>query len=835
MAIDEKYADNVVLKKSALQNLLTNIRNYPIVDIDFMESTDTDELYNDNVWQSYTENTPCIKITYGDPDTTKGNVIFQSDSRKKISQAKKEMVRLKAIQSKWNYYLNRWIKIRDNSIEQRDKKNNELNSIVNNYNALMVNTQTILTTLYSLFRTNFFGNNDYLPQNLVFQEGNTKVFTWENVLASDSSVSTDVSPTVENTVSVSVQLLRNSTVKSIVNNLEALLNEMDEHFQGDNDYQANRTLLVNFKEFIAEYNNIIISETIDTNNLKFVFTPIATSANDIPDYDPNTLYFYYDTTNHGYKYIYEFEERELEQWASTVYQNNECLLFVLANANYLNSNSVFGTILSNFDKSSKIENIIEQVDTIVNHILILLNAQIDVANQHIRDLNTDLIWLATTQYNDTTLDEEIYSEQDEYTFQFQPDSNSEVKEQHSIADLETYIAFLNNFINDQAFQQHPLMYGYKYVKVGDHVEFGSNITATQVILENNALPAQNNGTIRADINGITYEVSVKGFEESSTTQIVVGQSGTTATPSSVIIVPADNSESKLGDADNPWDEIYGHSILPPNSDTTASVGSTTQSWPYGYFDTIQVENIIISGESGSSGGGENEPADSIFGNKGWTNKLITDLYLGTMTNDNFTPTITLDHDDGNIEASGTISITNVNDGTTGTYAGNDTIGSTAASIRTNGGIYAAKNIWAAKVFNAVFNDYAEYRTTIDLKPGRVVVDNDDGSLSCASERLQPGAQVISDTFGHAMGGTSECQTPLAVAGRVLVYPYQARENYHAGMAVCSAPNGTVDIMTREEIKEYPDCIVGIVSEIPQYETWGSDNVNVNGRIWIKIK
>ena len=39
----------------------------------------------------------------------------------------------------------------------------------------------------------------------------------------------------------------------------------------------------------------------------------------------------------------------------------------------------------------------------------------------------------------------------------------------------------------------------------------------------------------------------------------------------------------------------------------------------------------------------------------------------------------------------------------------------------------------------------------------------------------------------------------------------------------------------QEIKEYPDCIVGIVSEIPQYETWGSDNVNVNGRIWIKIK
>ena len=42
-------------------------------------------------------------------------------------------------------------------------------------------------------------------------------------------------------------------------------------------------------------------------------------------------------------------------------------------------------------------------------------------------------------------------------------------------------------------------------------------------------------------------------------------------------------------------------------------------------------------------------------------------------------------------------------------------------------------------------------------------------------------------------------------------------------------------MTREEIKEYPDRIIGIVSEIPDYETWGSGNVPVNGRIWIKVK
>ena len=113
----------------------------------------------------------------------------------------------------------------------------------------------------------------------------------------------------------------------------------------------------------------------------------------------------------------------------------------------------------------------------------------------------------------------------------------------------------------------------------------------------------------------------------------------------------------------------------------------------------------------------------------------------------------------------------------------------------------------------------------------------------------PGAQVISDTFGTCMGETDDSKTPLAVAGRVLVYPYRHKSEYHAGMAVCTAPDGTVDIMTREEIKEYPDRIIGIVNEIPTYEIWEQkltnddpiksdtlvQSVKVNGRIWIDIK
>ena len=237
-------------------------------------------------------------------------------------------------------------------------------------------------------------------------------------------------------------------------------------------------------------------------------------------------------------------------------------------------------------------------------------------------------------------------------------------------------------------------------------------------------------------------------------------------------------------------------------------------------------NTLLRGTNGYFLCGRGTSTDPV-----WTNELGA----------NFLPTIHNTYNLGAAEQrwqhlylSGKIAMTSTA-GYTGAAEKPDNTTYNENAIHCLGGAYFAKNLSAMRVFNAVFNDYAECRTTIDLAPGHVVIDNDDGSLSCSSARLQPGAQIISDTYGHLMGGTEIATTPIAVAGRVLVYTYQPRENYHAGMAVCSAPDGTVDIMTREEIRDYPDCIVGIVSEIPQYETWGSDNVKVDGRIWIKVR
>lgn len=152
-------------------------------------------------------------------------------------------------------------------------------------------------------------------------------------------------------------------------------------------------------------------------------------------------------------------------------------------------------------------------------------------------------------------------------------------------------------------------------------------------------------------------------------------------------------------------------------------------------------------------------------------------------------------------------------------------------------INTSGTITGSQVFGAVYNDYAEYRElreNIEIPYGRVVIENGDDTLSLSTKRLQGGGNICSDTFGFAIGETIKAKMPIAVSGRALVYTYEDRNTYEPGDAVCTGPEGTVSKMAREEIKEYPDRIIGYVSAVPAYETWGENNVAVNGRIWIKV-
>ena len=142
------------------------------------------------------------------------------------------------------------------------------------------------------------------------------------------------------------------------------------------------------------------------------------------------------------------------------------------------------------------------------------------------------------------------------------------------------------------------------------------------------------------------------------------------------------------------------------------------------------------------------------------------------------------------------------------------------------------------LMGAAWNDYAEYRITKEaIEPGRCIKEAGDDTLKITTKRLERGCEIVSDTFGFAIGETEESKTPIASSGRVLAYPYESREEFakHIGWPVCSGPNGTVSIMTEEEEEKYPSRIIGTISAVPDYEEWGATPVKVNGRVWIRIR
>lgn len=183
----------------------------------------------------------------------------------------------------------------------------------------------------------------------------------------------------------------------------------------------------------------------------------------------------------------------------------------------------------------------------------------------------------------------------------------------------------------------------------------------------------------------------------------------------------------------------------------------------------------------------------------------------------------------------------------GTVTGNVAITATTAStstttgaLKVSGGVGIAGDVYANAVVGAVWNDYAETRKAYSedfkyMKPGCVVtecaVEND--TVRLTDKRLEKIPMVITDTYGFLIGEKEGNVVPVAVAGRVLVNTYEDRSKFELGDAVCSGPNGTVSIMTYEELLTFPDRVLGYVSCIPDYDTWGE--VKVNNRIWIKLK
>lgn len=132
-----------------------------------------------------------------------------------------------------------------------------------------------------------------------------------------------------------------------------------------------------------------------------------------------------------------------------------------------------------------------------------------------------------------------------------------------------------------------------------------------------------------------------------------------------------------------------------------------------------------------------------------------------------------------------------------------------------------------------WNDYAEFRPLEgEAKPGQVVCDTRKDSVKLSTTRLQPCAHVVSDTYGHIIGDKKD-SIPIAVSGRVRVAMDYSIGNLKLGDCVCAGPDGLATKMTRQEIINYPDRILGVVCEEPNPED--IELINLDSRVWINIK
>lgn len=163
-------------------------------------------------------------------------------------------------------------------------------------------------------------------------------------------------------------------------------------------------------------------------------------------------------------------------------------------------------------------------------------------------------------------------------------------------------------------------------------------------------------------------------------------------------------------------------------------------------------------------------------------------------------------------------------------AGTDLVVTTAVGTTPSG------QFIADKVWNAVWNDLADFQVVIDeVIPGKCYFDSVEGARIC-NKRCQMGViGVASDTFGYALGGGGEHKkVPIGVAGWVLAFVDKV---YETGTPLTNDENGHLTEMSMEEKRDFPERLVGTYKK-PEYDQFFGTNNNtvpVNGRHWIHIK
>lgn len=143
--------------------------------------------------------------------------------------------------------------------------------------------------------------------------------------------------------------------------------------------------------------------------------------------------------------------------------------------------------------------------------------------------------------------------------------------------------------------------------------------------------------------------------------------------------------------------------------------------------------------------------------------------------------------------------------------------------------------YATRVYNAVYNDIADFQVIIDIhRPGRCYRDTKEGLMLC-TERCQMGVVgIYSDTYGYGLGSGLGEMAPIAVAGWVLAY---VDTEYPTGTPLTNDENGALTKMTMLEKSDFPERMVATYKKKEAAIEWGPKDslVKVNDRHWVKVR
>jgi hypothetical protein len=140
----------------------------------------------------------------------------------------------------------------------------------------------------------------------------------------------------------------------------------------------------------------------------------------------------------------------------------------------------------------------------------------------------------------------------------------------------------------------------------------------------------------------------------------------------------------------------------------------------------------------------------------------------------------------------------------------------------------------SRVYNAVWNDYADYISLegpIPVVPGRVYVYNGHFHQMASSYAEMGAIGICSDTFSFVAGyKDSEFQVPIAVCGFVLAYVDKV---YPSGTPLTSAADGGLTEMSLETKMKYPERMLATFYKEERNVAW--HGVKINGRHWVQVR